>query len=111
MTGLWPAHLRGRARLDRGEPTEALAEFQKILDHKGVLAPKDFNPAAMILYPLAQVGRARAAARVGDAAESRRMYESLLALWKAADEDVPVLRAVRREYGQIVSRTKADGSQ
>jgi DNA-binding winged helix-turn-helix (wHTH) protein/tetratricopeptide (TPR) repeat protein len=107
MTALWPAYLRGRAHLDHGQPTEALAEFQKILDHKGVLAPKDFNPAAMVLYPLAQVGRARAAARVGDAAESRRMYESLLALWKGADEDVPLLRAVRREHGQIVSRTEA----
>lgn len=111
VTALWPAHLRGRAHLDRGEPTEALAEFQKILDHRGVLAPKDFNPAAMVLYPLAEVGRARAAARVGDAAESRRMYESLLALWKSADEDIPVLRAVRREYGQIISRTNAGAPQ
>jgi eukaryotic-like serine/threonine-protein kinase len=111
VTALWPAHLRGRAHLDRGQPTEALAEFQKVLDHRGVLAPKDFNPAAIVLYPLAQVGRARAAARVGDVAESRQMYESLLALWKDADEDIPVLRAVKREYGQVVSRTQADGPQ
>jgi eukaryotic-like serine/threonine-protein kinase len=110
VTALWPAYLRGRAHLDRGEATEALAEFQKILDHRGVLAPKEFNPAAMILYPLAQVGRARAAARVGDAAESRRMYESLLALWKSADDDIPVLRVVKREHEQIVSpRAAAPG--
>jgi tetratricopeptide (TPR) repeat protein len=111
VTALWPAYLRGRAHFDRGAPTEALAEFQKILDHKGVLAPKDFNPAAMILYPLAQVGRARAAAQVGDVAESRRMYESLLALWESADEDVPVLRDVKREHGQIIARTEAGGRQ
>jgi DNA-binding winged helix-turn-helix (wHTH) protein/tetratricopeptide (TPR) repeat protein len=101
VTSLWPAHLRARAHLDRHQPTEALAELQKILDHKGVLAPKDFNPAAIVLYPLALAGRARAAAQVGDAAESRRTYESLLALWKDADEGVPVLRAIKREHGQV----------
>ncbi len=111
VTALWPAHLRGRAHLDRGQPTEALAEFQKILDHRGVLAPKEFNPAAMILYPLAQVGRARAAARVGDLAESRRMYESVLALWGGADADFPVLQAVKREHGDLVARTKAGPSR
>ena len=75
-------------------------EFQKILDHRGVLAPKDFNPVAMTLYPLAQLGRARAAARTGDVDESRKAYEALLALWKDADPDLPLLRAAQREYGQ-----------
>jgi hypothetical protein len=111
VTTLWPAYLRGLALLDRGQPTEALAEFQKILDHKGLLAPKDFNPAPLVLHPLAQVGRARAAARVGDSPESRRTYEALLALWKDADEDLPVLRAVKREYAQLVAPTRAGGPQ
>jgi hypothetical protein len=104
VTTLWPAYLRGWAYLDRGQPTEALAGFQKVLDHRGLLAPKDLNPAPLILHPLARIGRARAAARVGDLAESRRMYESVLALWEGADEDVPVLRDVKREHRQVVAR-------
>ena len=95
---LWPAYLRGLALMGRGDPGDARGEFQKILDHKGVLAPKDFNPVAMTLYPLAQLGRARAAARTGDVDESRKAYEALLALWKDADPDIPSLRAAKREY-------------
>jgi tetratricopeptide (TPR) repeat protein len=108
---LWPAYLRGLAYLDQGEGDEARVEFQKILDHKGVLAPKDFNPVAMTLYPLACIGRARAGARTGDRDESRKSYEALLALWKDADSDIPVLRAARREYRQLgIARAASDES-
>ena len=95
---LWPAYLRGLAYLDQGAPAEARAEFQKVLDHKGVLAPKDFNPVAMTLYPLATIGYARAAARAGDVQGSRKAFEAILELWKAADPEIPVLRAAEREY-------------
>jgi DNA-binding winged helix-turn-helix (wHTH) protein/tetratricopeptide (TPR) repeat protein len=98
---LWPAYLRGLAYLDQGATSEARAEFQKILDHKGVLAPKDFNPVGITLYPLAHVGRARAAARAGDMDESRKAYEELFALWKDADSEIPILRAAKREYQQL----------
>jgi tetratricopeptide (TPR) repeat protein len=98
---LWPAYVRGLAYLDQGAWTEARAEFQKILDHKGVLAPKDFNPVGITLYPLAWVGHARAAAGAGDIDASRKAYEELLALWKDADPEVPILRAVKREYRQL----------
>ena len=69
---------------DRGAASEAQAEFQKVPDHKGVLAPTVFNPVAMTLYPLASLGHARAAARMGQADESHRAYEALFALWKAS---------------------------
>jgi eukaryotic-like serine/threonine-protein kinase len=94
---LWPAYLRGLAYLDQGAPSEARAEFQKILDHKGVLAPKDFNPAAITLYPLAHLGRARAARRARDADGGRKDCEAFLSLWKHADADIPVLQAAKRE--------------
>jgi tetratricopeptide (TPR) repeat protein len=100
QTALWPAYLRGLAYLEQGAANEALAEFQKILDHKGVLAPKDFNPVAMTLYPLAHVGRARAATLAGDVEEGREAYGAFLALWKDADSDIPVLLASEREYRQ-----------
>jgi DNA-binding winged helix-turn-helix (wHTH) protein/tetratricopeptide (TPR) repeat protein len=98
---LWPAYLRGLAYLDQGAPAEARAEFQKVLDHKGVLAPKDFNPVATTLYPLATIGWARAAARAGDVDGSRKAFEAILELWKAADPEIPVLRAAEREYRQL----------
>lgn len=102
---LWPAYVRGLAYLEEGAGNEARAEFQKILDHKGVLAPKDFNPVAMTLYPLAHIGRARAGTRTGYRDESLKSYEALLALWKDADSDIPVLKAARREYRQLGAGT------
>jgi DNA-binding winged helix-turn-helix (wHTH) protein/tetratricopeptide (TPR) repeat protein len=98
---LWPAYLRGLAYLDQRAAGDARAEFQKVLDHRGALAPKDFNPVAMTLYPLAWLGQARAAARLGRTDESRKAYEELFALWKDADADIPALRSARREYRQL----------
>ena len=66
-----------------------------------MLVPKDFNPAAMTLYPLAHLGRARAAARSGDEDASRLDYEALLGLWKDADSDLAIVRAARREYQRL----------
>ena len=93
---LWPAYLRGLAYLQQRADANALREFQKVLDHKAVLVPKDLNLAAMTLHPLALLGRARAAG--GDADASRAAYETLLGLWKDADADLPIVRAARREY-------------
>jgi len=97
QAALWPAYLRGLAYLDQGAAAEADAEFQKILDHRGVLAPTGFHPAALTLYPLAHAGRARAAARAGRVEDGQRAWEALFALWKDADPDIPVLVAGRRE--------------
>ena len=95
---LWPSYLRGLAYLHQGANANARQEFQKILDNKGVLVPKDFSPAAMMLYPLAYLGRARAAARSGDVDASRLAYEATLGVWKDADSDIPIVRAARHEY-------------
>jgi eukaryotic-like serine/threonine-protein kinase len=98
---LWPSYLRGLAYLRQGADANALVEFRKILDHKGVLVPKDFNHTAMTLYPLASLGRARAAARSGDVEASRSTYRALLEAWKYADSDIPIVGAARREYLQF----------
>jgi len=97
QAALWPAYLRGLAYLDQGAAAEAEAEFQKILDHRGVLAPAVSHPVAMTLYPLAHVGRARAAARAGRVEDGKRAWEALFALWKDADPDIPVLVTGKRE--------------
>jgi DNA-binding winged helix-turn-helix (wHTH) protein/tetratricopeptide (TPR) repeat protein len=103
---LWPAYLRGTAYLHQRADEQARLEFQKILDNKGVLVPKDFNPAAITLYPLAHLGRARAAARRGDLEASRQSYEALFKLWQDADSDIVIVRSAKREYRQLVARPR-----
>jgi ATP/maltotriose-dependent transcriptional regulator MalT len=90
-------YVRGLAYLRSRAGAEAAAQFQKVLDHRGIdpLSP---------LYPLSQLGLARARALAGDAAQSRRAYQDFLALWKDADADLPVLRDARAEYAKLKDR-------
>ncbi|MDQ3667201.1 MAG: protein kinase [Acidobacteriota bacterium] len=90
----WPAYLRGLAYLQQRAETEATAEFQKIIDHRGWDLPS-------ILYPLAHLGLARAAALTGDTAKSRKAYEDFFALWKDADPDIPILQQAKQEYDKL----------
>jgi eukaryotic-like serine/threonine-protein kinase len=87
----WPQYLRGQAFLKLGKATEAAAEFQKILNHRG------YAPLSL-LYPLAYVGLARAAVVTGNARMSSKAYEDFLAVWKEADTDLPVLQAANRAF-------------
>jgi len=87
------SYTRGLAYLQFRKGTEAAAEFQKILDHKGAT----WGP----YYPLAYAGLARAAALAGDGARARRAYQDFLALWKDADPDLALLREVRQEYAKL----------
>jgi eukaryotic-like serine/threonine-protein kinase len=87
-------YLRGLAYLKAGHGSEAMAEFQRILDNRG-WGPTNF------FYPMAQLGLARAAALSGDVAKSRRAYQDFLALWKDADPDVPILIQAKAEYAKL----------
>jgi DNA-binding winged helix-turn-helix (wHTH) protein/Flp pilus assembly protein TadD len=86
-------YVRGLAYLRLHKGTEAAAEFQKILDHRGANWGK--------LYPLSYLGVARGAALAGDSTRARKAYEDFLALWKEADPDVPVLIQARKEYARL----------
>ncbi len=66
------------------EGNEAAAEFQKIIDHKGVY----WGP----FYSVSYVGVARGAALAGDMPRSRKAYQDFFALWKDADADIPILK-------------------
>jgi eukaryotic-like serine/threonine-protein kinase len=90
----WPQYFRGQAFLGLQKATEATAEFQKIIDHRG-WAPR--SP----LYPRAYVGLAQAAALTGDKAKARKAYEEFFALWKDADADNSVLIEAKREYEKL----------
>jgi eukaryotic-like serine/threonine-protein kinase len=93
-TGYGPTFTRGNALLASREGAAAAAEFQKILDHRGV-SPTD------PMYTLARLGLARARALQGDTAAARTAYQDFLAVWKDADPDVPVLAEARAEYAKL----------
>jgi tetratricopeptide (TPR) repeat protein len=92
--GFWPHYTRGQAYLKLRKGSEAAAEFQKILDHRG------WDPLSA-LYPLAHLGLGRAAAMSGDATKARQAYQDFFALWKDADPDLPVLIEAKKEYEKL----------
>jgi tetratricopeptide (TPR) repeat protein len=86
--------VRGQAYLALGDGKAASAEFQKILDHRG-LEPLDS------LYPIAFLYLGRSARLEGDMAKSRKAYQDFLALWKDADPDIPILKEAKAEYEKL----------
>ena len=90
----WPIYIRGQAYLRQGSATEAMAEFQRVIDRRSV------SPAH-ILYPLSHLGLARAAALAGETAKARSAYQDFFALWREADPDLPILQQARREYESL----------
>jgi hypothetical protein len=89
MAGFWPNYFRGQAYLRRGAGSEAVIEFQKITDRRGV-------DVTSILYPLAHLGLAQAAAVAGDSAMSRKAYEGFRSLWKDADPNLPLFQKLSK---------------
>ncbi|PYX67725.1 MAG: hypothetical protein DMG72_24745 [Acidobacteria bacterium] len=89
----YPAYLRGQAYL-LAHNGSATAEFQKLLDHRGIVL--NFPLGA-----LAHLGLARAYALSGDTAKSRTAYQDFLTLWKDADPDIPILKEAKAEYAKL----------
>ena len=94
VAGLVPAYLRGEARLLAGDLDDAAREFRVVLNHRGA---DPFSP----VWPLSQLGLARALARAGRESESRLAYDALLHTWTTADPDLPPLIAGRHERGVV----------
>ena len=74
--------------------SKAAAEFQKILDHRGIVLNEPIGALAHL-----QLGRAYA--MQGDTAKSRAAYQEFLTLWKDADLDIPILREAKAEYAKL----------
>jgi tetratricopeptide (TPR) repeat protein len=91
---LYPVYLRGEAYLATKQGAAAAAEFQKILDHAGVVGNEP-------LGAFAHLGLGRAYALAGDSAKSKTAYQEFLTLWKDADPDIPVFIAARAEYAKL----------
>ncbi len=87
---LYPVFVRGLAYSRLGRRREAAAEFQKILDHPGIMLNDPMGP-------MARLELARALAASGDRAKSAAVYKDLLTLWKDADPDIPVVQEAKAE--------------
>lgn len=92
--GYWPVYIRAGAYLKAHDGAQAAAEYQKILDHRGV------DPASP-MYSLSKLGLGRAYALQGDSAKARAAYQDFLAVWKDADPDVPALKQAQSEYAKL----------
>jgi hypothetical protein len=91
---LCPVYVRGEAYLLLRDGKAAAAEFQKFIDHRGVVM--NFPWGA-----LARLGLAHAYALQGDTAKARAAYQDFLTIWKDADPDIPILIAAKSEYSKL----------
>jgi outer membrane protein assembly factor BamD (BamD/ComL family) len=88
------AYLRGQIELSAHNGTAAITEFQKLLDHPGVV----LNGITGALAHL-QLGRAHT--MQGDTVKARAAYQDFLTLWKDADPDIPILKQAKGEYAKL----------
>jgi serine/threonine protein kinase len=91
---LYPVYVRGEAYLAAHQGSKAAQEFQKILDHRGIVLNEPIGALAHL-----QLGRAYALQ--GDAAKANAAYQDFLTLWKDADLDIPILIAAKSEYAKL----------
>jgi tetratricopeptide (TPR) repeat protein len=101
---LYPTYLRGEAYLAAGQGAAAGAEFQKILDHSGIVWNCWTGALARLGVARANALQSRAAEGAdADAARVRALaaYKDFLTLWKNADPDIPVLKQAKAEYAKM----------
>ena len=94
VASLRTAYIRGHINLAAKKGNEAVAEFQKILDHPQIVG---IDP----MYPLAHLGLARARALSGDIPGARTAYQDFFTVWKDADADLPVLIQAKVEFAKL----------
>ena len=92
--GLYPVYVRGEAYLAAHQGTEAATEFQKILDHRGIVVSDPIGALAHL-----QLGRAFVLS--GDKMRAKTAYQDFLTLWKDADPDIPILKQAKAEYAKL----------
>ncbi len=91
---LYPAYTRGLTYLLAHNGPSAAAEFQKLLDHRGIVV--NFPTGA-----LAHLQLGRAYALSGDQTKAKTAYQDFLTLWKDADPDIPILKEAKEEYAKL----------
>jgi hypothetical protein len=86
--------LRGLAYLAEKQGVPAAREFQKILDHSGIVGNEPIGA-------LARLGLGRAYALSADIAKSKTAYRDFFTLWRDADPDIPILKEAKAEYAKL----------
>jgi tetratricopeptide (TPR) repeat protein len=94
LGGLHSAYVRGEAFVAAHQYGEAVAEFQKILDHRGIVG---LDPIGALVH--VQLGRVFVLS--GDKTKAKAAYEAFLALWKDADHGIPILKSAKAEYDRL----------
>jgi eukaryotic-like serine/threonine-protein kinase len=91
---LYPVYLRGEAYLSAKQGGSGASEFQKIIDHAGVIGNEPIGA-------LARLGLARAYALSGDNVKAKGAYQDFFAIWKNADADATLLTRAKAEYAKL----------
>ena len=91
---MYPTYIRGQAYMATHNGNAASAEFRKVLEHRGVVQNG-------LLGALSRLQLARAEVMMGDIAGARQQYQDFLSLWKDADNDIPVLKQAKSEFGKL----------
>jgi serine/threonine protein kinase/tetratricopeptide (TPR) repeat protein len=91
---MYPVYVRGQAYLLAKQGGAAVAEFQKIIDHRGLV---ENCPTGA----LAHLGLGRAYVLSGDTAKAQAAYNDFLTIWKDADADIPILRDAKAEAASL----------
>jgi len=91
---LYPAYVRGQAYLLAHNGPAAVNEFQKLLDHSGIVTN-------FVTGSLAHLQIARAYALSGDTAKAKAAYREFFTLWKDADTEIPILKEAKAEYSKL----------
>jgi tetratricopeptide (TPR) repeat protein len=91
---VYPNYGRGQAYLQMRQGKEAAAEFQEILDHRGLCM-------TLPVCALSRLQLARARELSGDAQGARTAYQDFFALWKDADPDIPILKQAKAGYAKL----------
>jgi serine/threonine protein kinase/Flp pilus assembly protein TadD len=91
---LYPVWVRGHAYMAAHNGVAAAAEFQKLIDHPGIVINQPIGSLAHL-----ELGRAYALS--GDNVKARASYQNFLTLWKDADPDIPILIAAKSEYAKL----------
>ena len=93
---MYPTYVRGLAYLKANQGENAAKEFQRILDHRGLVLN-------FIIGALAHLQMARAQVMIGDKDAARKSYQEFLTLWKDADPDIPIYRQAKAEYKKLLA--------
>jgi tetratricopeptide (TPR) repeat protein len=104
LSCLYPTYVRGQAYLAAKQGSSAAAEFQKIIDHSGIV----WNcwTGALAHLGLARSNALESSASQGADADAARVralaaYKDFLTLWKDADPDIPILKDAKSEYAKL----------